>query len=1546
MEFLEEFIKNLLHTDEVRGNKLMDVGDICAVHPTEVYYPNRELDYNTDTKNYKLPSRSKKKPNMAIRLFAPNGEHSRTMLQVIKSRRGKPSNKTILRDSATLKVAVDNPLLEKWDWASLDKDGSSVKNPTELDSYIAAVYNALDLNGNNPLFLGVGNLTWDVAVGDKLKTINSPLLIFPIRFIRGAATSPVEIEFVDDDAYFNPCLISRMKDEVGESISVNFPHPNGIGADFDDAIDLDKLGDGAEYMEKVEEYINSLRPETNESTLSFDRDVLVVSEYNHSDICMYYDVKRNKQKIYNSPLVQRIFSRAGTLPEVDGSDIAIRPVLPIDSVQEKIIADIAAGKSLIIKGPPGTGKTLTIANLVSTLLSRGKSVLVASQKLAALAEVYAKLPEKLRKFVMLLDYETEQKAAAVNPAEVRAEFKRLIKYKQEYVYDSATDIRYQRADRARSDAMIELSKYFSDVFGGDVAWGSYYDALNTYFKDDLPVIPFADSADAAKISHEDYNKLLLGVKDAASHYAHMTPEGGKVYYSPWFGAHEGVDIESALKSVTEIAGDMQSIDGLLSSARLAYPSLPWDDITYGDIYDAAQPNIISSVDIRKLLGGLSEADGEALEELIDKYETEKANVTNEKIKSKSHIESKIVERASKLAELGELRYSVVKKIADSSSIFLRDGEPLSDKMAEKFIEIVGNIAALADERDALKAEVMFVFDKAEFNDPAIIKACEALEAYADGKKQSIGVFDLKAKSAEKRLRALCSMNDLSLTELAKTAGAYIRINKCGEDIKAQGFVLAHVIGRDRLTDAEFDSIFLVAKCAKSANTEMAELVRRCVTAAEIIGELSAYIETPSDYAIDELIFAVRFAAVQDELNNAVSMLCKRTEIDLAEQDALSNQANSIAALLRIGYSPYFMGNVDSVIAFVEQMQRIGSKLTHAVFEVTQKLKAFGKNHFVSTYSRMPWRVPLSRARVYAQQSHDRSVINAALGYDSVVHGNTPLPLYPFFAPIELGNVAVEPDRFTDLFVHSYFALVIENKLLSLGSRRNGLSKNAELALKSFADAENEIQACNVIKTENLCMARIDAKDDDFDFLAIDKGIATSLRVLFRQHAEAILKLKKCFIMSPSTASVLFRSAAYENFDVVIVDEASQMEPVDMLPVLFRSKQCVLVGDEFQMPPLTHFKAKNRKRISDPESELTLDTDISALSLALGNLAFDAEELVCHYRSKTETLIDFSQREFYPYMRTFPATVPATADLGFTDILTEDGYSEEGVNPVEANMIVQQLNEHFDRYYNPNKGTLSMSVGVVTFGEAQLKYVENLVNNDVKLQRKIDDVFAHFNDVPDKMVFFRTIETVQGQETDHLILSLTYGKDKNGKVKLAFGELNRDATGKNIFNVAVTRARSRITVIHSVTASQLLGNPRIAFIQKYLAGVERFQASGKAQFVSTPPAKGEHFVNTVANYIESLGIAKERIVINYGVTDGSVRIPIAILSKDLNKAELGIWCEYPVLKKYDFFDYNVRYVASLIGRGWKLHKVYAHDFFDNVEAEKAALKAAIDKYVAK
>lgn len=1502
---LDGFIKELLHTDDVRGNRLINVGDIGC---------NGEV-------------------GKAFLLCAQYGENCKTALNVIRARRGKPSNKTILDKSALVRSTMNSPAIEKWTWSDL----AGNTDPKALDKFISEVYGAIDLKGNNPLFLGVGILKWQTAAGDGIKTVNSPLLVFPIRLIRGSGTGPVEIEFVDDDAFFNPCLIHKLRTDFSESVAAGFPHPNGPGADFDDPIDLDMLGDGETYMRLAEEYVRSLDPHDTCGAAELDKNMLTIARFSHGDICMYYDVRRNMRKIYGSPLVARVFGTGGIAERGKYFTGDLKLVLPSDSVQENIIRKIAGGSSLIVKGPPGTGKTLTIANIVSALTAQGKKVLVVSEKISALSEVYAKIPERIRKFVMLMDYETEQKAAAVDPAAVRADFKKLLNERRKYVYDPKNDAEYAAAERARTEAALFLADHAEQMFGGGVAFGSYYDALDAYCKNSLPVIRFADSGDIASVSGEDYGKLLLNVEKAAEYYKKIIC-GGSVTDCPWSGISEKTDAERAFAALSDISDKLKNVCG---AVRGVCPDSAIN-VTLSNISDAAVAAVLSDGDVNKAVAVLHGDDGVKLAEAFERCKALHTDAEMPDIEIDAEAAVSVDWRT--FESIACFEYADIKCVAENASIF-DDANVGSSEYAEEFYKAVRKLSDLTEERKKLVPTVLYAFDMIELGECRDMeKSADALKKYTDGKKTAPGFFDIKARSTVKKLRKFCSRTDITLKELAQAAEACRRISECDGAIKALTGVVSHIAGRNGLSDGEIKAVTFAAENSHGDGIGFAEL---CKKAVEITEKIVAS-EIKNGISFGDIATAVKDRVALSAFLKIFTELCGKCGIDTgASAKEQYERAEAFSAVSRIVRSQAFGGGATDAATFICGLRKTAASAARSAEAAVGGLYGFGAAFFGNGFTETPWDITVGRAKAFIAQSGDRAVLNAALMYAKIKYGkDNVLPLDAFFAPIERGETVAAADDIPKIFERSFIAAAIEHKLKELGTKRNGLGKNAELAAMRFSEAERMLCECNVLKTENLCMARIDPDDPDFDFLSADRGIPMSLRVMFRLYAKAILKLKRCIILSPSTASVLFRGEAYEDFDTAVVDETSQMEPVDLLPILFRTKQCVLVGDEFQMPPITHFKVKNRKRIADPDSVLTPDPDISALSLALGNTAFETCELACHYRSKTETLIAFSQREFYPYMRTFPATDPATDELGFRDIHTENGYCEDGVNSAEAEAVVKALDGHFCKYFDEKTGMLSSSVGVVTFGEAQLKYVTELVRKNTALNKKIDRAYANFDDVPDKLVFFRTIENVQGQETDNLILSLTYGRDKDGKIKTSFGELNRDATGKNIFNVAVTRAKNSVTVIHSVTPEEISGNPRIAFIREYLTDARRFAENGKGQFVTGAVGKGANFIADVTRAVAALGVDNSRIVVNYGVTEGSVRIPVAVLSKDLTRAELGLWCELPTLKNYDFIDYNIRYVNTLVERGWNIHRIYPHDWLDNAAYERAALKAAVDKYVSK
>ena len=64
-------------------------------------------------------------------------------------------------------------------------------------------------------------------------------------------------------------------------------------------------------------------------------------------------------------------------------------------------------------------------------------------------------------------------------------------------------------------------------------------------------------------------------------------------------------------------------------------------------------------------------------------------------------------------------------------------------------------------------------------------------------------------------------------------------------------------------------------------------------------------------------------------------------------------------------------------------------------------------------------------------------------------------------------------------------------------------------------------------------------------------------------------------------------------------------------------------------------------------------------------------------------------------------------------------------------------------------------------------------------------------------FVKNLERVQGDERDAIILSVGYGKNADGRLLYRFGPLNMEG-GERRLNVAVTRAKERMTLVSSFT----------------------------------------------------------------------------------------------------------------------------------------------------
>ena len=169
-----------------------------------------------------------------------------------------------------------------------------------------------------------------------------------------------------------------------------------------------------------------------------------------------------------------------------------------------------------------------------------------------------------------------------------------------------------------------------------------------------------------------------------------------------------------------------------------------------------------------------------------------------------------------------------------------------------------------------------------------------------------------------------------------------------------------------------------------------------------------------------------------------------------------------------------------------------------------------------------------------------------------------------------------------------------------------------------------------------------------------------IRVLLEQAGAAIQDLKPVFMMSPLSVAQFLKPGAL-HFDLLVMDEASQIEPVDALGAIARVDQIAVGGDERQLPPTAFFRTLTGGDDTEDDDGVTIaarDAE-SILDLCLAKGA-PHRMLSWHYRSKHQSLIAVSNREFYDN-RLFivPSPFDAVAGMGLKFHWLKDTVYDRG-----------------------------------------------------------------------------------------------------------------------------------------------------------------------------------------------------------------------------------------------------------------------------------------------
>ncbi len=455
-----------------------------------------------------------------------------------------------------------------------------------------------------------------------------------------------------------------------------------------------------------------------------------------------------------------------------------------------------------------------------------------------------------------------------------------------------------------------------------------------------------------------------------------------------------------------------------------------------------------------------------------------------------------------------------------------------------------------------------------------------------------------------------------------------------------------------------------------------------------------------------------------------------------------------------------------------------------------------------------------------------------------------------------------------------------------------------------------------------------------------------VRQLFEKYTTNFFKVAPCWLASPESVSKIF-PLEHNLFDLVIVDEASQLAAERALPFMYRAKTVVIAGDEKQLQPFDLFQVREHE--DDDDDDEMID-EKSLLDLA--RVRHDPRQLAWHYRSKYQDLINFSNHAFYngslevaPNVITDPKHPPIRW-------IPCNGTWDNRKNHVEAKRVLDEI----QKLWKDNRGAEAPSIGVITFNDEQRDLIQEQFDkrlDDDEEFREMHTSATEGKRIDDKP-FFKNIENVQGDERDIIIFSIGYAKDPEGRFSNHFGSLSM-AGGENRLNVAVTRAREEMVIVCSISPTEIKEtgkNPGPKRLRQFL---EYSRASSKLDENAVKEVLGRinedmaasaddtgvpesPFEEQVQNALSRRGYA-----VKAQIGFSGYRIDLAVLHPDdPTRYVLGIECDGASFHSAKSVkERDVMRQKFLEGKGWKIERIWSRNWWRNPEKEITRIISRID-----
>lgn len=251
-------------------------------------------------------------------------------------------------------------------------------------------------------------------------------------------------------------------------------------------------------------------------------------------------------------------------------------------------------------------------------------------------------------------------------------------------------------------------------------------------------------------------------------------------------------------------------------------------------------------------------------------------------------------------------------------------------------------------------------------------------------------------------------------------------------------------------------------------------------------------------------------------------------------------------------------------------------------------------------------------------------------------------------------------------------------------------------------------------------------------------------------------------------------------DLLIIDEAGQVLPHNLITPLYRSKKAVIVGDIYQIPPIYTQVNINKELYKENIGRIFDNLRIEENSVQLiANKNTDILEendvitLNEHYRCE-KNIIDFSNKEIYNeklkcYVKD-NMNKPFYNNMVAFDIRGKKD-SKYHKNSAEANACIRIVNNILNKWKDEKTKVKQEQIAIISPFKKQVELIKQILKNN-----NMDKIEVG------------TTHTFQGKQKDYVIFSTVI--DEFSKKRL----LNFIEEKPNLLNVAITRAKKQFILV--------------------------------------------------------------------------------------------------------------------------------------------------------